>query len=481
MQNLLTKGFLKYPQFLKNNMPELFELTITEAKEGIDNGFFSREELVKSVLERINKLEPKLSSFISINDEAVKEAREKDEKKEENPLSGIPMAVKEVFSTKDIKTTASSRILENYNPPYEATVVSKLRDSGAIIIGKTNCDAFAFGASTENSGFGFSRNPYDLERVPGGSSGGSASAVAADETIFALGTDTGGSIRQPASFCSITGLKPSYGACSRYGLLAMASSLDCPGPMTKTVNDAELVFNLMKGKDPKDATSVDYPSSKLEDKKIKVGLPREYFSEGIDREVKETVLKATQAFPQNEYEFVEISLPNTAYAIAVYYVITPSEISSNMARYDGIRFGKERKFFEDEVKRRIMVGTYALSAGYFDQFYLKASKVRWLIKNDLENAFKEVDLIIGPVSPTPPFKIGERSEDPLEMYLSDILTVSANLAGIPGISVPCGFTGSGLPIGMQIMGPFFSEDLIFKAGKSYQLLTDWHKVKPKNF
>ncbi|MBU2577998.1 Asp-tRNA(Asn)/Glu-tRNA(Gln) amidotransferase subunit GatA, partial [Patescibacteria group bacterium] len=286
---------------------------------------------------------------------------------------------------------------------------------------------------------------------------------------------------QPASFCSITGLKPSYGACSRYGLLAMASSLDCPGPMTKTVNDAGLVFNLMKGKDPKDATSVDYPSSKLEDKKIKVGLPREYFSEGIDREVKETVLKATRAFPQNEYEFVEISLPNTAYAIAVYYVITPSEISSNMARYDGIRFGKERKFFEDEVKRRIMVGTYALSAGYFDQFYLKASKVRWLIKNDLENAFKEVDLIIGPVSPTPPFKIGERSEDPLEMYLSDILTVSANLAGIPGISVPCGFTGSGLPIGMQIMGPFFSEDLIFKAGKSYQLLTDWHKVKPKNF
>lgn len=481
MQNLLTKGFLKYPQFLKNNMPELFELTITEAKEGIDNGFFSREELVKSVLERINKLEPKLSSFISINDEAVKEAKEKDEKEEENPLSGIPMAVKEVFSTKDIKTTASSRILENYNPPYEATVVSKLRDSGAIIIGKTNCDAFAFGASTENSGFGFSRNPYDLERVPGGSSGGSASAVAADETIFALGTDTGGSIRQPASFCSITGLKPSYGACSRYGLLAMASSLDCPGPMTKTVNDAELVFNLMKGKDPKDATSVDYPSSKLEDKKIKVGLPREYFSEGIDREVKETVLKATRAFPQNEYEFVEISLPNTAYAIAVYYVITPSEISSNMARYDGIRFGKERKFFEDEVKRRIMVGTYVLSAGYFDQFYLKASKVRWLIKNDLENAFKEVDLIIGPVSPTPPFKIGERSEDPLEMYLSDILTVSANLAGIPGISVPCGFTGSGLPIGMQIMGPFFSEDLIFKAGKSYQLLTDWHKVKPKNF
>lgn len=460
-------------------MDRLNELTILEARDGIRKGLFSREELNKAVIERINTLEPKLHSFISINEEALKEAKIKDTGKDKTSLSGIPMAVKEVLSTKDLKTTASSRILENYIPPYEATVVSKLKKAGAIVIGKTNCDAFAFGASTENSGFEFSKNPYDLERVPGGSSGGSASAVAADEAIFALGTDTGGSIRQPASFCSITGLKPTYGACSRYGLLAMASSLDCPGPMTKTVKDAELVFNLMKGKDPKDATSVDFPESKDSDKKIRIGLPKEYFSEGIDKEVKEIVLKAIRVLPVNDYEFVEISLPNTGYAIEVYYVITPSEISSNMARYDGIRFGEKRNRFEDEVKRRIMLGTYALSAGYFDQFYLKASKVRWLIRNDFENAFKEVDLIAGPVSPTPPFKIGERSEDPLEMYLSDILTVSANLAGIPGISVPSGFTESGLPIGMQIMGPRFSEDLIFKAGKTFQERSEWHKIKPK--
>ncbi|RJR24208.1 Asp-tRNA(Asn)/Glu-tRNA(Gln) amidotransferase subunit GatA [Candidatus Microgenomates bacterium] len=460
-------------------MDSLYQLSILEAKEGIKKGSFSREELVKSVLSRIEEVEPKLNSFVSVNKEAVKDARKKDQEKEDKALSGIPVAIKEVLSTIDIKTTASSRVLENYYPAYDATVVAKLKENGAILIGKTNCDAFAFGASTENSGFGVSKNPYDLERVPGGSSGGSASAVAAGETIFALGTDTGGSIRQPASFCSITGLKPTYGACSRYGLLAMASSLDCPGPMTKTAEDAETVFNLIKGKDPKDATSVDFPEKKLQTGKIRIGLPKEYFSDGIDKEVKEAVLKAVKSFPEKDFEFTYVSLPNTGYAIEVYYIITPSEISSNMARYDGIRFGKERKYFEDEVKRRIMLGTYTLSAGYIDQFYLKASKVRRLITNDLENAFKKVDLIIGPVSPTPPFKIGEKTDDPLKMYLGDILTASANLAGIPGISVPCGFADKGLPIGMQIMGPRFSEELIFFVSKTFQTLTNWHKARPK--
>lgn len=460
-------------------MDSLYQLSILEAKEGIKKGSFSREELVRSVLSRIEEVEPKLNSFVSVNKEAVKDARKKDQEKEDKALSGIPVAIKEVLSTMDIKTTASSRVLENYYPVYDATVVAKLKENGAILIGKTNCDAFAFGASTENSGFGVSKNPYDLERVPGGSSGGSASAVAAGETIFALGTDTGGSIRQPASFCSITGLKPTYGACSRYGLLAMASSLDCPGPMTKTAEDAETVFNLIKGKDPKDATSVDFPEKKLQTGKIRIGLPKEYFSDGIDKEVKEAVLKAVKSFPEKDFEFTYVSLPNTGYAIEVYYIITPSEISSNMARYDGIRFGKERKYFEDEVKRRIMLGTYTLSAGYIDQFYLKASKVRRLITNDLENAFKKVDLIIGPVSPTPPFKIGEKTDDPLKMYLGDILTASANLAGIPGISVPCGFADKGLPIGMQIMGPRFSEELIFFVSKTFQTLTNWHKARPK--
>ncbi len=445
-------------------MTDLNKLTLVQAMTGLRKKSFSHKELINDCLLRIEQIEDKVFSFTQVNKETE---------------LGIPMAVKEVLSTKDLRTTASSKILDNYIPPYDATVVKKLKDAGSVIIGKTNCDAFAFGASTENSGFGPTKNPWDLERVPGGSSGGSAAAVAADECIFALGTDTGGSIRQPASFCGISGLKPTYGACSRYGLLAMASSFDCPGPMAKTIEDCEIIFNLMKGKEEKDATSTSSDHGRVHGaSNIKIGLPKEFFSEGIDQDVKDAVKKAAKLLEENGCSLEEVSLPHTDYAISVYYILVPSEISSNMARYDGNRFGHQRETLEDEVKRRIMLGTYTLSAGYFDQYYLKALKVRALIQKDYLSAFKKVDLILCPVSPTPPFKLGERADDPVKMYLADILTVGANLAGIPGLALPCGFTKENLPIGMQFLGPHFSEELLFEVGKKYQTLTDWHKKKP---
>jgi len=459
-------------------MNNLNKLTLIEAITGLKEKKFSTKELTGDVLARIKSVEDRISSFITVNNQVLAEADKTIEAK--GKISGIPYAVKEVLSTKGIKTTASSKALENYFPVYDATVVKKLNEAGGIIIGKTNCDAFAFGASTENSGYMVSKNPWNTDYVAGGSSGGSASAVVADECFFALGTDTGGSIRLPSSFCNTTGLKPTYGSCSRFGLLAMGSSFDCPGPICKDVFDSRLVFNLMKGKDSFDATSVDYDEFKKDKKteKIIVGLPKEFFSEGIDQEVKECVLKAARILEQNGFIIKEFSLPLTKYVVEVYYIIVPSEISSNMARYDGVRFGKKRDLFENEVKRRIIIGTYSLSAGYFDQFYLKALKMRRLIQDDYLKAFSQVDCLLGPVSPTPAFKIGEKFQDPLQMYLQDILTAGVNLAGLPALALPCGFSKNNLPIGMQIIGPHFSEDLLLDIGEKFQEMTDWHKKKP---
>lgn len=454
---------------------KLNQLTLKEAVSQIKSKKISAIDICQAVLDQIKKVDSKIFAFISLNENWEKELKTSSHK---GPLFGIPVAIKEVLSTKGIPTTASSKILQKYIPPFDATVVKKLKEAGAVVIGKTNCDAFAFGASTENSGFGPTKNPWNLERVAGGSSGGSAAAVSADECIFALGTDTGGSIRQPASFCNIVGLKPTYGACSRFGLLAMASSFDCPGPMAKTVEDCEIIFDIIKGQDENDATSL-YQEKTIKGKgKIKIGLPKEFFSEGIDNEVKEKVILAASLLEKNGFILQEVSLPYTKYSIPIYYILVPSEISSNMARYDGIRFGGKRELFEEEVKRRIILGTYSLSAGYFDEYYSKASKIRSLITKDYLEVFTQVDLLLAPVSPTPPFKIGERANDPLKMYLSDILTVSANLAGVPSLALPCGFTKDNLPIGMQLIGPHFSEKLLFKVGKIYQKLTDWHLKKP---
>jgi len=462
---------------MKNN---LCELTLVEAKNKLENKEISSFELVESFFKQIKKVDTKIKSYLTLDESALEKAKECDQRRkrgEEKKLLGIPYAVKDVLSTKNLRTTASDKILENHHPLYDATVVDRINKEGAIVLGKTNCDPFAFGCSTENSAFGPTRNPWDLKRVPGGSSGGSAAAVAADECVFALGTDTGGSIRQPAAFCNIVGLKPTYGVFSRYGLLAMASSFDCPGPMTKTVEDAKLIFNVIQGKDSLDATSSEETLTRKT--KLRIGLPKEYYSFGIDLEIKKSVIQAAKTLEKNGFSLEEVSLPYTKYGIAVYYILVPSEISSNMARYDGIRYGQERKSFSDEVKRRIMLGTYALSAGYYDAFYLKASKVRAIISQDFKNAFKKVDLLLSPVSPTPPFEIGEKFSDPLQMYLEDILTVNMNLAGIPSLAIPCGFTKAGLPIGMQIAGPRFAEESIFLVGKTYQELTSWHKEKPK--
>lgn len=456
------------------------ELTISQVRKALKEKKFSVTELVSSCLERIKKVDSKIRALVTVfEDEALARAKEFDGQEGKNlPLLGIPVTIKDVLSTKGLQTTASDKILEGYLPVYDASVVGKIKKAGAIIVGKTNCDPFAFGASTENSAFGPTKNPWDLERVPGGSSGGSAASIAADETIFSLGTDTGGSIRQPASFCNIIGLKPSYGSDSRFGLMAMASSFDCPGPMSKTVEDCEEIYCLMRGKDFSDASSVPVIQQKENYNKVKIGLPKEYFSAGVNPEVRETVLKAALEFEKNGFSIEEISLPHTEYVVAIYYILVPSEISSNMARYDGIRFGKERKCFSDEVKRRIMIGTYALSAGYYDAFYLKASKARSLIVNDFQEAFKKVDFLLAPVSPNPPFKLGEKSKDPLQMYLEDILTAGINLAGIPSLALPCGFSKEKLPIGMQLIGPLFSEERLLTAGKIYQNLTDWHERKP---
>jgi aspartyl-tRNA(Asn)/glutamyl-tRNA(Gln) amidotransferase subunit A len=454
---------------------ELYQLTIQEAFDGLRKGRFSPSEILKSCLDRIKKFNPKLNVFLRVETIASRS--------QNGALKNIPIAAKDMYLTKNITTTAASHVLENYTPQYHATVIRHLLTNGAVLIGKTNQDAWAHGGSGENSDFGSTINPWDIKYVPGGSSSGSAVAVAADMCLGAMGTDTGGSIRQPASFCNIVGLKPTYGRVSRYGIIAMASSLDTIGHFTKTVYDSALILNVTAGHDNYDATTPNIPVTDYTRdiqkgiKGIKIGIPREYFIKGIDQAVEKSVKTAIKKMEGLGGKLVEISLPHTEYALAVYYIVQPSEVSSNLARYDGIRYGKGRETFGDEAKRRIILGTYTLSAGYYDAYYLQAMKARTLIKKDFESAFKKVDVIIAPVSPTPPFKLGEKSDDPLAMYLADIFTVTANLAGIPSLAVPCGFTGK-LPVGMQIMGSHFNEGLLFRVGFAYEQATDWHRRKP---
>ncbi|MDO8446193.1 MAG: Asp-tRNA(Asn)/Glu-tRNA(Gln) amidotransferase subunit GatA [Deltaproteobacteria bacterium] len=481
---------------------KLYELTIHELHEKLKNKEVSSVEATREVFSRIDAVEDKVRSFVTITrDEALKQAEDADKRiaaGDIRPLTGIPIAVKDIFCTKGIRTTCSSKILETFIPPYDSTVVAKLKEEGAVILGKTNMDEFAMGSSTETSFFGITRNPWDLARVPGGSSGGSASSVAASECIASIGTDTGGSIRQPASCCGIVGLKPTYGRVSRYGMIAFASSLDQGGPMTKDVMDASIMLQAIAGHDRMDSTSVgiavpDYSKALSGNiKGLRIGLPKEYFIEGMDREVDESVRKAVKDMEKLGAEVVEITLPHTEYAVAVYYLVATAEASSNLARFDGAKYGYRAKNAKDlldmykrsraegfgsEVKRRIMLGTYALSSGYYDAYYLKAQKARTLIKKDFDDAFKKCDVIVTPTAPTPAFKIGEKTADPLQMYLSDIFTISVNLAGVPAISLPCGFTGSNLPIGLQIIGKGFDEETVLRAAHSYEQATEWHKKR----
>ena len=458
-------------------MSDITTLTLTQTLKALEEKQFTLEELNKAYLERINKYNPDLNVFLDINESS----------------SGIPVAVKSLISTKGLKTSSASKIIENYTPPFNATVIEHLISNNVSVIGKTNQDEFAMGSSGENSAFGPTKNPWDTSKVPGGSSSGSAVAVAADMAVFSLGTDTGGSIRQPASLTGVVGLKPSYGRVSRYGAIAMASSLDQIGSFTKSVADARVVLEWISGGDKYDSNAVKekftcHPAPDLlassayagsrNLKGIKVGVPKEYFGEGLDAGVKKTVEGAIEKLKELGAEIIEVELPNTKHAIAVYYIIMASEVSSNLARFDGLRFGGSRDLFGDEPKRRIMLGTFALSSGYFDDYFIKAAKVRTLIKQDFEQAFEKCDIIVGPVSPTVAWNIGEKIDDPLKMYLSDIYTVPASLAGIPGLSVPCGFS-DGLPVGLQILGKYMDEETILNVGEIYENSTDWKKEKPK--
>jgi aspartyl-tRNA(Asn)/glutamyl-tRNA(Gln) amidotransferase subunit A len=483
---------------------ELHQLTIHEAHELLKQRKISSTELTKSVLKRIAEIEGKVHACVTIaEDMALKEAEKVDNyiktAHEITPLAGIPALIKDVICTKGIRTTCSSKMLKNFVPPYDATVIEKLKAQKAIIIGKTNMDEFAMGSSTEHSAFFPTHNPWDLSRVPGGSSGGSAAAVAADETIYALGSDTGGSVRQPAGFCSVVGLKPTYGRVSRFGLVAFASSLDQIGPMTKDVTDCALVMNVIAGYDSRDSTTVtrpvpDYTQQLIPDiKGLRIGIPVEYLLEDMQSEVRTGLETAIDKLRELGAEIDwEVSLPHTKYALAAYYILAPSEASANLARYDGVKYGfsereagnvietteKTRQFgFGLEVKRRIMLGTYALSAGYYDAYYLKAQKVRTLIKQEFDRAFEKYDALVTPTSPIVPFKLGEKLEDPMQMYLSDVCTLPVNIAGIPAISIPAGFADN-LPIGMQIMGKPFSEETLLRIAFTYEQAIDWHKRKP---
>jgi aspartyl-tRNA(Asn)/glutamyl-tRNA(Gln) amidotransferase subunit A len=483
----------------------LHELTIHEAHELLKQRKISSRELTKSVLKRIVELEEKVRACVTIvEDVALKEAEEVDNYIKTAhgipPLTGIPTLIKDVICTRGIRTTCSSKMLENFLPPYDAMVIEKLKAQKAVIVGKTNMDEFAMGSSTEHSAFFPTYNPWDLSRVPGGSSGGSAVAVATDEVIYALGSDTGGSIRQPAGFCNVVGLKPTYGRVSRFGLVAFASSLDQIGPMTKDVTDCALVMNTIAGYDSRDSTSVlypvpDYTQQLIPDiKGLKIGIPREYLVQGVQHPVRAALEAAINKLQELGAEIDwEVSLSHTKYALAAYYILAPSEASANLARYDGVRYGfserdasnvietteRTRQFgFGPEVKRRIMLGTYALSAGYYDAYYLKAQKVRTLIKQEFDQAFEKYDALVTPTSPILPFKLGEKLEDPMQMYLSDVCTLPINIAGIPAISIPAGFAGN-LPIGMQIMGKPFSEEILLRIAFAYEQATDWHKRKPE--
>jgi aspartyl-tRNA(Asn)/glutamyl-tRNA(Gln) amidotransferase subunit A len=486
-----------------SNMDDLYRLTLHEAHQLLKDREISSVELTRACLKRSAQVDEKLQACVTISEDMALNQAEKADKSigkgEKKSLTGVPVMIKDNMCTKGVKTTCASRTLENFIPPYSATVVEKLNTADAVIMGKTNMDEFAMGSSTENSAFFPTRNPWDLERVPGGSSGGSVVAVAADEAIYAIGSDTGGSIRQPAGFCSVVGMKPTYGRVSRFGLVAFASSLDQIGPIGKNVTDCALVLNVISGHDSRDSTSVpnsvpDYTKALIPDiKKIRIGIPREYFVEGMQQGVRDTmqvaIAKLEELGAQVDWE---VSLPHTKYALAAYYILAPSEASANLARYDGVKYGfsfkdttnmweameKTKQFgFGAEVKRRIMLGTYALSAGYYDAFYLKAQKVRTLIKREFDEAFGKYDALVTPTSPTVPFKLGEKVDDPVQMYLSDVCTLPINIAGIPAISIPAGFV-DGLPVGMQIMGKHFDEAMLLRIAYTYEQATDWHTRKP---
>jgi aspartyl-tRNA(Asn)/glutamyl-tRNA(Gln) amidotransferase subunit A len=478
--------------------------TIVELGAGLRAGDFSSVELTRHFLERIDRLDGTINAFITTTPEqALKEAAAADEKiqaGETGPLTGIPIVQKDIFCTQGVKTSCGSRMLDNFISPYDATVVTKLKQAGVVSLGKTNMDEFAMGSSNETSFYGPVRNPWDFDRVPGGSSGGSAAAVAARMAAAATGTDTGGSIRQPAALCGITGLKPTYGRISRFGMIAFASSLDQAGPLAASAEDAALMLQAMAGFDPKDSTSADQPvpdySASLNHalSGLKIGLPKEYFGEGLDADVAASIEAAIDVYKGLGAEVVEISLPNSHLAVPTYYVVAPAECSSNLSRFDGVRFGyrcQQPRDLEDlykrsrgegfgaEVKRRIMIGTYALSAGYYDAYYLKAQKTRHLISDDFKQAFETVDVIMGPTAPATAFKLGEKTDDPVTMYLNDIYTIAANLAGLPGLSLPVGPV-DGLPVGLQIIGNYFSEAKLLNVAHRFQQQTDWHRLIPED-
>ena len=483
---------------------ELYQLTIHELKEKLVRREISSLEVTQAVIDRIQHTEDRLHAYVTLTaEEALGQAKLADDalgrETVVSDLVGIPLAIKDILCTRGVRTTCGSGILAHYTPPYDATVIRKLRETGAVFLGKTNMDEFAMGSSTENSCFGPTRNPWALDRVPGGSSGGSAAAVAADGCLGALGSDTGGSIRQPAAFCGIVGLKPTYGRVSRYGLVAFASSLDQVGPLTKDVEDCAILMNAISGFDPRDSTSVDlevpdFRRALVRDVRgIRIGIPKEYFLGGLDADVEKAIQNSMRLFEQWGAVCLEISLPHTDYALAAYYIICTAEASSNLARYDGVRYGHRsgdysgvldmyRKTrtegFGPEVKRRIMLGTYALSAGYYDAYYRKAAQIRTLVKHDFDNAFKEVDIILAPISPTPAFRLGEKTSDPLQMYLSDVFTIPINMAGLPGMSIPCGFDRQGLPIGLQLVGKHFDEETIIRAAYAFEKHTEFHRRRP---
>lgn len=493
-------------------MSEIVDLSLGEMLSAMHAGELTSREVTLAYLDRIEQLDPIIHAFLTVKPDEALDQAEKADKQIKNSLRhpeielpeliGVPIAVKDVLCVKDMRCTCGSLILENFIPPYNATAVKRLLDAGVVILGKTNTDEFAMGSSTENSAYGPTHNPWNLEHVPGGSSGGSAAAVTARLTPVSLGTDTGGSVRQPASFCGVTGIKPTYGRVSRYGLVAFGSSLDVVGAFGRSATEIFPLFQIMAGADPLDATTSEYPTPEIDLtaidsmsglRNLRVGVPDEYFIDGIQPEVEDRVRGAIDQFERLGAQIKTISLPNTDLALPTYYIIAPAEASANLARFDGIRYGPRVSAdemwdifrhtrgdkFGPEVKRRIMLGTYALSAGYYDAYYGQAQKVRTLIKRDFEAAFKNVDVIAAPVAPTTAFRIGEHGDDPLSMYLEDIFTLPANLAGIPGITFPVGFDNLGLPIGMQLMGPHFREDLLFQAAHVFQQATDWHTHLPQ--
>jgi aspartyl-tRNA(Asn)/glutamyl-tRNA(Gln) amidotransferase subunit A len=476
---------------------QVTSLTIPELREQLASGSLSSREVVDQLAQRIEAVDPQLKAYLHLDLEKAR--AQADAAQTSLPLGGVPIAIKDVINVRGDPCTCASKILQGYIAPYDATVITKLRAAGAVLMGRTNMDEFAMGSSTENSSWGVTRNPWDLDRIPGGSSGGSAAAVGGHEAFAALGTDTGGSIRQPAALCSCVGMKPTYGRVSRYGLVAFASSLDQIGTFTKTTEEAALLLEVIAGHDPRDNTSVDRPVPKYTQalhqgvKGMRLGVPKEYFIAGIDPEIEKAVRAAIDVYKSQGAEIVEVSLPHTKYAVAVYYIIATAECSANLARLDGVRYGKRAadpkdildlygrtraEGFGPEVKRRIILGTYVLSSGYYDAYYNKAQKVRQLIAEDFRLAFEQCDALLTPTSPTAAFKIGERTQDPLQMYLADIFTIAVNLAGTCGISIPCGFTSDKLPIGLQIIGPRWGEECMFRVANAYEQATSWHKEKP---